>query len=145
MEIVVKITKKAKGYRAGEMWIDGKFFCHTIEDEDRGLVKTMPLEEIKAKKKFGITGIPFGKYQVAMTYSNRFKTYMPQILDVPGWEGVRIHIANKATELEGCIAVAVESGDDGFAGNSATAYKALLKAIKQVEKKEKIWLTIVDK
>jgi hypothetical protein len=102
----------------------------------------MPLETIKTKKKFGITGIPLGRYQVAMTYSNRFKVYMPQILDVPGWEGVRIHTANKATELEGCIAVAMESGEDGFAGNSKTAYAALIKAIKAVEKKEKIWLTI---
>ncbi len=142
MEIEVKIFKKAKGYRAGKMYINGKYLCFTIEDEDRGLTKTMPLEEIKTKKQYGITGIPLGKYQVAMTFSNRFQVYMPQIMDVPGWEGVRIHTANKATELEGCIAVGLEDSSDGFMGNSKTAYTELIKQIKAVEKKEKIWLTI---
>jgi hypothetical protein len=133
MEIEVKIFKKAKGYRAGKMYINGMYLCFTIEDEDRGLTKTMPLEEIKTKKQYGITGIPLGKYQVAMTFSNRFQVYMPQIMDVPGWEGVRIHTANKATELD---------SSDGFMGNSKTAYTELIKQIKAVEKKEKIWLTI---
>ena len=56
----------------GELCVNGEFFCFTLEDVDRGLYNSQPVSEIKAKKQFGITAIPYGKYDLAMTYSNRF-------------------------------------------------------------------------
>lgn len=144
MELKIKITKKAKGYRAGKLFINDVFFGFTIEDEDRGLHQNMPLSTIMNIKQYGITGIPLGKYEVAMTYSNRFQRYMPQVLNVPGYDGIRIHVANTAKDVEGCIGVAFEDSSDGFAGNSRKAITALEKQIKAIEKKEKIWLVYED-
>ena len=124
------------------MWINGKYFSFTIEDADRGLSSNMDVKDILKVKKQNITAIPTGTYQVAMTYSNRFKRYMPQILGVKGFEGIRIHVANKATDVEGCIGLAYEDSSDGFAGNSRAACVEFEKQLKSVEKKEKIWLTI---
>lgn len=147
MEILVKrIWKKQSnngtGFAGGKMYINNVDFCFTIEDEDRNLKSSMSLEQISSIKKYGITAIPTGRYEVAMTFSNRFKEYMPQILSVPGYEGVRIHTANTSKDVEGCIGVAMESSSDGFAGNSRAAYSKLLSALKKVEKKEKIFITI---
>jgi hypothetical protein len=142
MELRLDIIKKAKGYRAGKFYINDEYFAFTIEDEDRGLVQTHSLELIKKIKKYGITAIPTGRYRVALTYSNRFKRYMLQLLDVPGYEGIRIHIANTSKDVEGCIGVAYEDSSDGFAGNSAAAVKELEKRIRAVEKTEAVWITI---
>jgi hypothetical protein len=64
------------------------------------------------------------------------------LLDVPGYEGIRIHIANTSKDVEGCIGVAYEDSSDGFAGNSAAAVKELEKRIRAVEKTEAVWITI---
>lgn len=144
MELNIEIIKKAKGYRAGKLSINGQFFAYTIEDEDRGLKQSHSLDLIKKIKKYGITAIPTGRYKVAMTYSSRFKRYMIQILNVPGYDGIRMHVANTAKDVEGCVGVAYEDSTDGFAGNSAAAVKELEKQICAVEKKEEIWLTIKD-
>lgn len=142
MELELNITKKAKGYRAGKLSINGKFFAFTIEDEDRGLTQSMPLAEIAKIKKYGITAIPTGRYEICMTYSNRFKRFMIQIMNVKGFEGIRMHVANTAKDVEGCVGVAYEDSSDGFAGNSAKAVEKLEKDIELALKKEKVWITI---
>lgn len=142
MEILVKRLWKKDSYTGGKMFINGVEKYFTIEDCDRGLKKEMPLADIVKQKKYAITAIPTGKYQVALTYSNRFKKYMPQILDVPGYEGIRIHIANKASEIEGCIGIAMEDSSDGFAGKSGDAFKDFMSILSKAEKKEKIFITV---
>lgn len=97
MKIIVKRTFPKEEYTIGDMYIDGEKFCNTLEDRVRDLPKE--------KKIYGETAIPYGKYKVQMTFSPRFKRQMPQILDVPMFEGIRIHSANYATQLEGCIAL----------------------------------------
>lgn len=90
----------------GSLYIDNKFFCFTLEDKDRGLKQTDSLEAIKSKKVNGTTAIPYGKYKVALTLSNRFKRITPQILNVPGFEGIRMHGGNTHLDSEGCPLVA---------------------------------------
>lgn len=126
----------------GELFVNGSFFCYTLEDKDRGLIKTQPLTEIAQKKLFGKTAIPLGKYDLAMTYSNRFKTYMPQVLNVPGFEGIRIHIGNKAVDTEGCLLVGMSKGVNVIQ-DSKNAFNSLIKLIKSIEKKEKITIEYV--
>lgn len=63
----------------------------------------MSEKEIKAKKVYGETAIPTGEYIVKMTYSPKYKRKMPQILNVKGFAGVRIHSGNTANDTEGCI------------------------------------------
>lgn len=50
MELTLKRIAKRPTYTIGKLYIDGKYFCDTIEDKDRGLTQNMPLSEIKKKK-----------------------------------------------------------------------------------------------
>jgi hypothetical protein len=128
-----------KGYQAGKLYVDGDLFCHTLEDEVRE-VEGQPVEKWKIK---GKTAIPRGKYRVDVTFSNRFKTMMPILLDVPGFEGVRIHAGNTSANTEGCVLVGNESGEDGFLGDSRTAFANLFGVIKDaINSGQDVWLTI---
>lgn len=112
-----RIAKKDK-YTIGHLYIDGKFFCDTLEDPDRGLTSTMSLTEIKLKKIKGDTAIPTGTYKITLDvvspkYSN-FSKYpyvkfcggkMPRLLNIPGYEGVLIHAGNTQKDTEGCLLV----------------------------------------
>lgn len=125
----------------GEIRINGMFECYSLEDKDRGLVKSMPLSEIKQKKIYAKTAIPEGRYQVVITYSNRFKKYLPLLINVPGFEGIRIHPGNTAADTEGCLLCGTEKGKNVII-NSRAAFNKLFSKLKAVEKKEKIYITI---
>lgn len=90
----------------GSLYIDGKFFCYTLEDKDRGLKQSNALADIKARKVKAQTAIPSGKYKVSVTFSNRFKRDMPLVHNVGGFEGIRFHGGNTHLDSEGCILVA---------------------------------------
>lgn len=87
----------------GELYIDGKFFCHILEDQDRGLDSGMSLEQLKSMKVKGQTAIPTGCYEIKITYSPRFKVNMPLLLDVPAYSGIRMHVGNDDGDTEGCL------------------------------------------
>jgi len=53
----------------------------------------------------GQTRIPAGVYKVGLTYSPRFKHDMWEVLNVPGFSGIRIHTGNTAEDTEGCLLV----------------------------------------
>ena len=82
----------------GDLSIDGVFFCHTLEDKDRKL-------ESGGKKIPERTAVPRGTYLVEITFSNRFKKYLPELKAVPQFTGVRIHAGNNETNTEGCLLV----------------------------------------
>jgi hypothetical protein len=85
----------------GSLYINDVFFCYTLEDKDRGLDQSQSLLTINAKKLFGITAIPYGTYKVRLSMSNRFKRLLPEILNVKGYTGVRIHRGNTAAHSHG--------------------------------------------
>lgn len=97
----------------GSLSIDGIFESYTLEDVTRTGPK-IPNE----------TAIPYGTYRVALTYSSRFKRVLPILMDVPGFEGVRIHWGNKSDDTEGCILVGQTKSAD-FVGNSLVAFGAI--------------------
>ena len=80
MELTLKRDILADGYTLGLLSVDGKHYCYTVEDKVREGVK-IP----------GKTAVPYGRYKVIVNMSNRFKKLMPLLIDVPGFEGVRIH------------------------------------------------------
>jgi hypothetical protein len=96
----------------GEMFIDGVFHCYTLEDKDRGLQQTDSLVWIKTKKIFGVTAIPYGTYHCKLTMSNRFQRVLPEIMDVKGFAGVRIHAGNSDVDTEGCVLLGKTKGYD---------------------------------
>ena len=152
MNIVIDRKWKKDTYTIGNLYINGVLFSNTLEDKDRGLTSSMTLEEISKKKIYGQTAIPIGTYEVKMTYSNRLhsrvyaKKYdgkLPELINVKGYEGVRIHPFNKAQETLGCLSV----GKNNIKGavTNATAYFYMLVdnyILPAIKRGEKITITI---
>ena len=152
MNIVIDRKWKKDTYTIGNLYINGVLFSNTLEDKDRGLTSAMTLEEIGKKKIYGQTAIPTGTYEVKMTYSNRLhsrayaKKYdgkLPELINVKGYEGVRIHPFNRAQETLGCLSV----GKNNIKGavTNATAYFYMLVdnyILPAIKRGEKITITI---
>lgn len=129
MEIVVKRETFSEDSTIGKMYINGEFHCYTLEDKVR---------DVKIPH---ITAIPKGKYEVILNFSNRFQQVMPLLLNVPNFDGVRIHWGNYSKDSSGCILVGSTKGVN-FIGNSKSQYAKLLIALKKSAKGEKIFITI---
>lgn len=152
MHITVERKWKKDTYTIGKMYVDGKVFSDTMEDKDRGLKDSMPLSEITKKKIYGETAIPYGTYEVKMTHSSRFssrpwgKKYggkVPEILNVKGYSGVRIHPLNTAKDTLGCIGVGKNSVKGRISESTSYYYRLLDNYIvPTIKKGEKIILTI---
>ena len=127
-----RIARKAK-YTIGKLYIDGQYFCDTIEDTDRGMKQSDAYATNKRKKVKGETAIPTGRYQVTLgVQSERFKNkqqykfcdgYLPRLIYVPCFEGVLIHIGNTERDTEGCILV----GENKVVGQVINSTQTFLK------------------
>ncbi len=119
----------------GDLSIDGAPECFVLEDVVRAP---------GAPKVFGQTAIPAGRYEVSITYSPRFKIDMPLLLEVPGFQGVRIHPGNKPEDTEGCLLVGELRGTDEVL-HSRVAYAQLFLKLQLAEAKgETIHITITE-
>lgn len=118
----------------GELSIEGLAFkCFTLED---------PVRE--GPKIYGRTAIPAGTYQVIINKSGRFKRFMPLLLNVPGFSGIRIHIGNTARETDGCILVGRTRGLD-WIGRSRDAYDELFAILTAaLDSGERVFITITN-
>lgn len=142
-----RIAKKST-YTIGKLYLNGVYFCDTLEDTDRGLTQGMPLQKIKDLKIKGATAIPKGKYKVTMNVvSPKFSkraTYqfcqgkLPRLLNVDGYEGVLIHIGNTARDTEGCILV----GQNKVVGQVINSTATFKKLYAEMLKYQTIILTI---
>lgn len=135
MKLLLERTDRQPGYTIGQLSIDGRLFCYTLEDVDRQLTSDMTLEEIQSKKQFGKTAIPTGTYTIDMkTVSPKFKDRMwakpyrgklPRLLDVPGYEGVLIHVGNTAEDTLGCILVGANCFNGKLTNSTITFHKLM--------------------
>lgn len=152
MELTVGRKWRKPTYSIGVLSVNNLRFSETIEDKDRGLTSTMSVEEIKTIKVYGETAIPTGTYRVALTYSQKFrnKTWaqkygglVPEILNVPGFSGVRIHPGNKAADTLGCILLGENKVVGGLV-NSKKKYEELMDKylVPAWSRKEVITITI---
>lgn len=146
MILKVKRELPKDTYTPGTLYIDGERFCSTLEDRDRGLTQDMTIGEIQSKKVYGETAIPKGTYKVTTkVVSPKFSKYpfymevcngrLPRLLDVPGYEGVLIHVADgwkKDKLLAGCIGIG-ERQSDGSLLNGRETFKRLWNKIKDGE------------
>lgn len=153
MKLTLKRIAKRTTYTIGKLYIDGQYFCDTIEDTDRGLKQSMSLDEIRQKKIKHSTAIPTGMYEISMnvvspTYSkkpwyvNLCNAKMPRLLNVPGYEGVLIHPGNTANDTSGCLIVG-KNTVVGKVMNSRQTFVELYNKLKEATaKNERITVTI---
>ena len=126
MELIRKRLIKTDKSTIGKIRIDGLFQCYTLED-------AIHPEKIK-----GITAIPTGRYRIVIDYSKRFGRDMPHLLDVPNFEGIRIHSGNTDADTEGCILVGkIKSWN--FVGESKMAFDEL---INKLQASNERWITV---
>jgi hypothetical protein len=128
--VLIRDTHTTKA-TLGKLYINGEFFCYTLEDVVRGY-------GIKIKNE---TAIDTGYYHVKVTYSLRFKRRMAELFNVRLFSGIRMHGGNKAKNTSGCILVAFNKIDDNTI--QGTAEKELTKILR--ETKCDIVLVIVNK
>lgn len=138
MEILVKRLYKKSEYTIGKMYINGEYFCDTVEDCDRGLTSDMTYEEIARRKVYGKTAIPPGRYDVVLSYSPKFKRSLPLLLSVKGYSGIRIHSGNTAEDSLGCIIV----GENKIKGGVINSRVTMERLMAKLQGQTNIWLTI---
>lgn len=143
MRILLQRHALKAGYTIGRMEINGRYFCDTLEDTDRGLRESMTEDEIAALKVKGATAIPTGTYRIDMqTRSPRFGRVLPRLVSVKGYAGVLIHSGNTAADTEGCILVG-ENRERGKVLNSRATLERLLVFLRAAQAEgEEIELTI---
>jgi hypothetical protein len=122
----------------GELSIDGHFFCFVLEDRERGLRVGMTPSELITRKVFGQTAIPTGRYEVILSFSERFQRQLPLLINVPAFEGIRIHNGNFARDTEGCLLVGATKLPD-MVGESKVTLAKLMPLLTKASKKEKIF------
>lgn len=109
----------------GDLFIDGGYFCKTLEDEIRP----------DGVKVYGKTAIQADTYEVIVNTSNRFKRKMPLLLNVPMFEGIRMHGGNDSSDTLGCVLVAFNSDGKRIWG---TAERDLVQRLQQADNKIEI-------
>lgn len=131
MKLTLKRIALKQTYTIGHLYIDGKYFCDTIEDKVRDLKK-----EPKIK---GQTAIPYGTYEVITNViSPRFKDRswakpyggkVPRLVHVPGFEGVLIHPGTDQNSTSGCLIIG-QNKIKGKVINSQKTFYALMSKLK---------------
>ncbi len=138
MELTLKRLHKNPTYTIGKLYVDGVYFCDTVEDTDRGMTQQMSNSYNEARKVYSKTAIPVGRYRVVLSYSNKFKKSLPLLNDVMCFSGVRIHSGNTAEDSLGCIIVGENKIKGGVINSRATMERLMAKLRGQKE----IYITI---
>lgn len=121
MKITITRNDPKDGATIGNMLIDGVPQCYTLEDT----VRELPGVPVATWKVAGETAIPRGTYAVTIDQSARFGRLMPHVLNVPGFDGIRIHPGNTPKDTEGCILVGMSIAGDAYIGASRVAFGVL--------------------
>lgn len=137
----IELRRHTKGQRStlGDLFIDGVFRCHTLEDVVRDLG---PRGEGKV---FGETAIPAGTYPVIVNMSPRFGRLYPRLLQVPFFEGILIHKGNRSADTHGCILVGMEIGGPDLLQRSTEAFDLIFPLIQDAyQRLEPIEITVLN-
>jgi len=123
----------------GHLDVDGRPFCHTLEDPVRDL------GEHGEGKVYGKTAIPAGRYPVLINFSVKFQKKMLAVEGVPYFTGIRIHSGNDADDTLGCILVgSVVDDPNRIHGGSVMLPQLFAMVQEALDKGEKVWLTVQD-
>ena len=129
--------QKIKEERAVPEW-----FCNTMEPTARKLTSQMPQTVIRRHKIIGKTAIPTGRYRILITRSRRFGRWLPLLLNVKGFEGIRIHAGNKPEDTRGCILLGFNRRK-GYVLDSTRCVLTLVKMMTEaIAKGEKVFVEV---
>lgn len=142
MELLLKRKYLKNNYTIGHLYLNNKYYCDVIEDTLRDFNKngTFDCGELKIS---GHTAIPYGTYEVKVTYSPRFKRDLPLLLNVKHFEGIRIHRGNTEKDSSGCL-IPGENKKKGMVLNSTKYELELTNLIKDCNnRREKVTIKII--
>lgn len=144
MELTLVRKYFCEEYTIGKLYVDGKYFCDTIEDKVRDLDNE--------GKVYGKTAIPYGTYRIAMdVVSPRFASHkqyrhiggkLPRLLDVPHFDGILIHIGTTAEDSSGCILVGQNLAKGKVLNSTITFNNLYTNLLRAKAKGEEIKITI---
>ena len=151
MELILERIAKRKTYTIGHLYIakepdgnnpglgqpltKGLQICDTLEPTWRDY-------QNGAYKVKGRSAIPEGRYAVVISYSPKFKQWLPILLGVPKFEGIRIHAGNTAKDTEGCILVGKNREVGKVLDSRKWLYELKQKIVEAKGKGEPVWITI---
>ena len=137
MELILERIAKRKTYTIGHLSVKGQAepFCDTLEPTWRDY-------NIGAYKMKGHSAIPEGRYAVVISYSPKFREWLPILLGVPKFSGVRIHAGNTASDTEGCILVGKNREVGKVLDSRLWVYRLKQKIVEAKAKGEAVWITI---
>ena len=133
MELLLERTEKTQTYTAGRLSFVNElgkaYFCDTLEPS------LHPTNHLHPK------AIPAGRYAVAVTWSPKFKRWLPLLLNVPYRSGIRIHAGNNPEDSAGCILLG-RALLPGHVYNSRSTLEKLMQRLKERPEGEAIHITI---
>ena len=133
IEYVLTRTDFTEKSTVGELTLDAKHICFVLEDKVRAATEA---------KVFGKTAIPYGRYQIIITESTRFKRLLPLLVDVPGYAGIRIHTGNSDVDTEGCLIVGTSKSTDWVSGSKDAFAVFYPELEKQIAAGNTVYITI---
>lgn len=136
--LLIRKWKKAE-YTIGQLYVNGEFFCNTVEDVDRGLNQNMTEAQVLKVKVKDETAIPTGTYKLEVTMSPKFKRELIMVCDVPGFVGIRMHRGNYAKDSSGCVIV----GENKVKGGVINSTQYEIKLTELVKNNPEAYLTII--
>jgi hypothetical protein len=151
MELILERIAKRKTYTIGHLYIsqqvmdeylpgtEDKYFCDTLEPTWRDYANG-------AYKVKGRSAIPEGRYAVVISWSPKFKMWLPILLGGPEfnkqWQGIRIHMGNTVKDTQGCILVGRNQRVGEVLESRKWLYELKQKIVEAKDKGEAVWLTI---
>ena len=147
MELILERIAKRKSYTIGRLYIQKlvpeeyrtyeckEYFCDTLEPTWRDYKNG-------AYKVKGRSAIPEGRYAVVISWSPKMKQWLPILLGVPKFEGIRIHVGNTAKDTEGCILVGKNKLVGQLVDSRIWLHRLKKKIVEAKDKGEAVWLTI---
>ena len=138
MELILKRIAKRKSYTIGKLYIEDSqgYFCDTLEPTWRDY-------EHGGRKIKGCSAIPEGRYPVVITWSPKMKKWLPLLLHVPKFEGIRIHAGNTAQDTEGCILVGENRRVGQVLDSKLWLHRLKQRIVEAKDRGEAVYITIV--
>ena len=135
--MLIREDDPTSNHNFGQLWIDGLYFGETLEDEDRFL-ESDPTAKVQDQ-----TAIPRGRYLVTLSLSQRFGRVMPEVHDVSGFSGIRIHGGNTEANTSGCPLLGSVRTKDGIANCKGVNDRLIDRLEAAQDRNEDCWLEVV--